>query len=154
MNGLEVPEPSVRLALRRSVAAWSDGIESKVVRLVEEKRDLLPRRITNAQLSGLENVVGQASTYREIQAFLDNRADRANRAGRLDVATYWNTLSEVLSALKTEAENVGMAMFADLTDRQRKIAVDEFHVRLVREYAQHLVAHSLYVGGETGRKPD
>lgn len=154
MNGLEALEPPKRLALRRRLAAWSDGIESKAVRLAEEHRDLLPRRITNAQLSGLENVVGPASTYQGIRAFLDNRADRANRAGRLDVAAYWNALTEALNALKGEAERVGIAMFADFGDRQRKVAVDELHVRLVREYVQHLVAHSLYVGGETDRQPD
>ncbi len=147
MNGLETLEPPARLALRRQLAAWSDDIEPRAVRFVEQYRDLLPRRITNAQLSGLENVVGQASTYREIRAFLDNRADRANRAGRLDVAAYWNALSEALNALKGEAERLGMATFADLNDRQRRTAVDELHVRLVREYVQHLIAHSLYLGG-------
>ena len=146
MNGLAALEPAARLVLRRRLAAWSDGVEPDAVRLVEQYRDLLPRRITNAQLSGLENVVGQASDYREIRTFLNNRTTRANRAGRLDVAGYWNALTETLDELKSEAEQLWSDLApTGVSDRQRKAAVDELRVRLAREYVQHLVTHSLYL---------
>jgi hypothetical protein len=148
MKGLEALGSASRLALRRQLAAWSDGIEPDTVRLVEQYRDLLPKRITNAQLSGLENVVGQSPNYREIRAFLDNRATRADKAGRLDVAGYWNALAEALTGLKGKAEQLWAELASpDATDRERKVAVDQLHVRLAREYVQHLVAHSLYLGG-------
>jgi len=149
MSGLETLGPAARIALRRRLAAWSDRSEHEAVRLVEQYRNLLPRRITNAQLSGLENVVGQAPNYREIRNFLDNRATRADRAGRLDVAGYWNALTEALGGLKGEAEQLWAELApAGVSDRQRKVALDDLHVRLVREYVQHIVAHSLYLGGE------
>lgn len=148
MNKLETIDLPARLILRRRLAVWSDGIVPQAVRFVEQYRDLLPRRITNSQLSGLENVVGQSTTYKEIRAFLDNRADRANRAGRLDVAAYWNALIEALNDLKDEAEQLGKTMCIGLDDRQRKALVDELHVWLVREYVQHMVAHSLFVTEE------
>jgi hypothetical protein len=148
MKGLEGLRPPARISLRRRLAAWSDGIEPEAVRLVEQYRDLLPKRITNAQLSGLENVVGQASSYQDIRAFLDNRATRADRAGRLDVAGYWKALTDALNGLKKEAEHLAADLVhSDITDRERKLAMDDLHVRLVREYVQHLAAHSLYLGG-------
>ncbi|MCZ7575152.1 MAG: hypothetical protein M5U01_41920 [Ardenticatenaceae bacterium] len=148
MNELEALAPAARVALRHKLAAWSDQREPHAVQLVEQSHDLLPKRITNAQLSGLENIVGQAPTYREIRAFLDNQATRANKGGRLDVAGYWNALAEVLSMLRREAEQLWSEVApADLADRQRRAAIDELHVRLVREYVQHLVAHSLYLAG-------
>jgi hypothetical protein len=146
MNGLEALKPATRAALRRRLAAWSDGIEPEAVRLVEKHSDLLPKRITNAQLSGLEGIVGQAPNYQEIRVFLDNRTTRADKAGRLDVAGYWNVLADVLNGLKADAERLWVELApAGTTDRQHRAAVDELHVRLVREYVQHLAAHSLYL---------
>jgi hypothetical protein len=146
MKGLETLGPAARTALRRRLAAWSDGIEPKVVRLVEQYRDLLPKGITNAQLSGLENVVGQAPNYREIQAFLKNRTSRADRAGRRDVAGYWNDLRAALDGLKGEAEHLWADLPAnDITARQRKAALGALHICLTREYVQHVVAHSLHL---------
>jgi hypothetical protein len=146
MKGLDALEPAARIALRRKLAAWSDGSEAEAVRLVERHRDLLPKRITNAQLSGLENVISQAPNYREVRAFLNNRATRADKAGRLDVAGYWNDLTKTLDGLKGEAEQLWADLApGNIADRQHKVAMEELHARLVREYVQHLVAHSLYL---------
>ena len=148
MSGLEKLGPGARIALRRRLATWSDKVEPEAVRLVEQHRDLLPKRITNAQLSGLENIVSQAPNYGEIRAFLDNRTTRAEKAGRLDVAGYWNDLTKALDGLKGEAEQLWADLApGDITDRQRKVAMDELHIRLAREYVQHLAAHSLYMIG-------
>jgi len=92
--------------------------------------------------------VGQASSYQEVRVFLDNRATRADRAGRLDVAGYWKALNDALNELKKEAELLGADLVrSGITVRKRKLAMDDLHVRLVREYVQHLVVHSLYLGG-------
>ena len=73
------------LTLRRLVAAWSDQSRKDAAKFVDSRRDLLPRRITSAQLYGLINVVRSAHCFADIQQFVRHQGEKAERSGRLDV---------------------------------------------------------------------
>jgi len=132
-----------QLARRQKVAAWSDRWQSEAARFADSHRDLLPRRITNAQLYGLGNVVRSARRYADIEKFAKHQATKAERAGRLDVQGYWNDLETALGRLRGEAQtllkNIPLPVEADSRE-----TVDALHRELAGLYVQHLIAHSLY----------
>jgi len=134
------------LELRRRLAAWSDAVQREAADLTDGYRDLLTKRITNAQLSGLHNVVQAAPSFRQIKQFVAHQGEKASRAGRDDVADYWDAVGKAFEGLRRPAEQI----WADVpggpapgTPDARQ-ALDEWHCRLVREFVQHLVAHSLW----------
>ncbi len=138
MNTLEY-----QLVRRKKIAAWSDHWQSEAARFADSHRDLLPRRITNAQLYGLGNVVRSAQRYADIERFIKHQAEKAERAGRLDVQRYWKDLETALGKLRSEAQ----ALLKGLTlpvEADSKQAVDALHRELASRYVQHLIAHSLY----------
>jgi len=138
MNDLEY-----RLMRKQQIAAWSDRWQSEAARFADGHRDLLPRRITNAQLYGLGNVVRSARRYADVERFIKHQAAKAERAGRLDVQGYWNDLETALGKLRGEAQvllkNIPLPVEAD-----SKQALDALHRELAGLYVQHLIAHSLY----------
>jgi len=138
MNDLEY-----RLMRKQQIAAWSDRWQSDAARFADSHRDLLPRRITNAQLYGLGNVVRNARRYADIEKFVKRQAEKAGRAGRLDVQGYWSDLEAALGKLRGEAQvllkNIPLPVEAD-----SKQALDALHRELAGLYVQHLIAHSLY----------
>jgi hypothetical protein len=131
------------LKRKQSIAAWSDRWQAEAARFADSHRDLLPKRITNAQLYGLGNVVRSARRYADIERFIRHQADKAERAGKLDVQEYWNDLKDALGKLRSEAQALlktlplpsGAGNWEDL---------DELHRELAGLYVQHLIAHSLY----------
>jgi hypothetical protein len=132
-----------QLARRQKIAAWSDRWQSEAARFADSHRDLLPRRITNAQLYGLGNVVRSARRYADIEKFIKHQAAKAERAGRLDVQGYWNDLEAALGKLRGEAQ----ALLKDIplpVETDSKQALDALHRELAGLYVQHLIAHSLY----------
>ncbi len=136
--------PERALALRRSLANWSDVNQRVAVDLAENYRELLARRITNAQLTGLHNVVRAAPSFRKIKEFVDHQRDKAVRAGREEVADYWTAVGKALEGLRRDAEQTWAAVPGGPapTTPAGKQALDEWHCRLVNEFVQHLVAHS------------
>jgi hypothetical protein len=138
MNALEY-----RLIQKEKIAAWSDRWQSEAARFADSHRDLLPRRITNAQLYGLGNVVRSARRYADVEKFIKHQAEKAGRVGRLDVHGYWKDLETALGKLRGEAQtllkNIPLPVEAD--SRQ---ALDALHRELASLYVQHLVAHSVY----------
>lgn len=136
--------PERTLALRRSLAAWSDANQQIAARLAEDYGELLAKRITNAQLAGLHNVVRAAPSFRKIKDFLDHQRDKAMRAGREEVADYWAAVGKVLEGLRRDAEQIWAAVpdGPEPGTPAGKQALDEWHCRLVNEFVQHLVAHS------------
>jgi hypothetical protein len=140
-----------RLKLRRLVASWSDGRGlAQATTLADQHRYLLPKRITNAQLSGLNGVVQAAANLEQVTAFTQHQGERAARAGRLDVKGYWDALRQALEALEREAED--LATQAGLTlapppgkGKARSKAPEWLTLWLAQEFVQHLVAHSLYL---------
>jgi hypothetical protein len=149
------------LKRKQSLASWSDRRQAEAAHFADSHRDLLPRRITNAQLYGLGNVVRSARRYADIERFIRHQAEKAERAGRLDVQEYWTDLKDALGKLRSEA----LVLWNDLKDALGKLrgeaqalpktlplpagmdhqeALDDLHRELARLYVQHLIAHSLY----------
>jgi hypothetical protein len=131
------------LKRKQSIAAWSDRWQAEAARFADRHRDLLPRRITNAQLYGLGNVVRSARRYADIERFIRHQAEKAERAGRLDVQEYWTDLKDALGKLRGEAQALPKTLPLPAgMDHQE--ALDDLHRELARLYVQHLIAHSLY----------
>lgn len=141
-----------RLKLRQYTAAWSDGDGlARATALADRFRDLLPRRITHAQLAGLNSVVQAAPGLGQVTAFVMHQADRAVRAGRLDVKEYWDALRQALEGLEGEAAQLAAqaGMAAPPAPGKGKRPAKGFGwltIWLAQEFVQHLVAHSLYLG--------
>jgi len=130
------------LKRKQRIAAWSDRWQAEAARFADSHRDLLPKRITNAQLYGLGNVVRSARRYADIERFIGNQVEKAKRAGRLDVQGYWNDLKDVLGKLRGEAQALLKTLCPAGAGSQDNL--DELHRELIRLYVQHLIAHSLY----------
>jgi len=142
------------LKRKQSLASWSDRRQAEAVRFADSHRDLLPRRITNAQLYGLGNVVRSARRYADIERFIRHQAEKAERAGKLDVQGYWNDLKDALGKLRSEAQALLKTLLlpAGMDNRE---ALDTLHRELAALYVQHLIAHSLYwtpAHEESGRR--
>jgi hypothetical protein len=131
------------LKRKQSLASWSDRWQAEAARFADSRRDLLPRRITNAQLYGLGNVVRSARRYGDIERFIRHQAEKAQRAGRSDVQGYWNNLKDALGKLRSEAQALlkTLPFPAGMDSRE---ALDTLHRELAALYVQHLIAHSLY----------
>lgn len=142
------------LELERRLAAWSDRIQPQAADLAGGYRDLLARRITNAQLSGLNNVVQAAPSFRQIKLFIERQGDKAMKAGREDVADYWNAVGKALESLRRDAEQMLTSVPGgpQLNTPAGKLVLDGWHCRLVQEYVQHLVAHSIWARPAPNRR--
>jgi len=141
------------LKRKQSIAAWSDRWQAEAARFADGHRDLLPRRITNAQLYGLGNVVRSARRYADIERFIRHQAEKAERAGRLDVQGYWNDLKDALGKLRGEAQ--ALLKTPPLPAGMDNQEADALHRELAGLYVQHLIAHSLYwtpAHEESGRR--
>lgn len=135
-------DPQVKLTLRRLVAAWSDHWQSEAAKFTDSHRDLLPGRITNAQLYGLSNVVHSTHHYAYIKKFIEHQAEKAGRWGRLDAQGYWNDLINILNKLRSEAQSILQQL--SLPKASSAMILDKVHYELVIAFVQHLIAHSLY----------
>lgn len=141
-----------RLKLRRPVVAWSDGRGlALATTLAEQHRDLLPRRITNAQLAGLNGVVQAAESLEQVTDFAQHQGTRAARAGRLDVQGYWDAVREALGGLESEAAQLltqaGLSAEEPAGKGKRTARAPAWlTLWLAQEFVQHLVARSLYIG--------
>jgi hypothetical protein len=137
---------------RRAMARWSDGPgTAHATTLAEQYRNLLPKRITNAQLSGLNGLVQAGRNLRQVTAFARHQRTRAARAGRLDVKDYWDALRQALEGLEIEAGSLA-AQAGILSGppapagKAQSKAPDWLTLWLAQEFVQHLVIHSLYLG--------
>jgi len=131
------------LKRKQNIAAWSDRQQAEAARFADSHRDLLPKRITNAQLYGLGNVVRSARRYADIERFIRHQAEKAERAGRLDVQGYWKDLETTLGELRGEAQALLKTLPLPVETDNRE-ALDALHRELAGLYVQHLIAHSLY----------
>jgi len=141
-----------RLKLQLPMAAWSDGHGlNQATALVQKHRHLLPKRITNAQLSGLNGVVQAVDRLDQVMDFAQHQGMRAARAGRMDVKGYWDDLREALDTLEGEAVQLlaqaGLSVEeAEGNGKRSPRAPSWLTLWLAQEFVQHLVAHSLYLG--------
>jgi len=138
--------------LQRPVAIWSAGRGLDLATtLADQHRNLLPKRITTAQLSGLSSVVQAAESLEQVTDFAQHQGTRAARAGRLDVQGYWDAVREVLGDLESEAaqllDKAGL-LVEEAEDRGKRPprAPSWLTLWLAQEFVQHLVTHSLYLG--------
>lgn len=138
MSDLEYP-----LLRKQRLAAWSDRWQAEAARFADSHRDLLPRRITNAQLYSLGNVVRSARRYADVERFIRHQAEKAARAGRLDVRGYWNDLAAALGNLRGEAQTLLKSLPLP-PETDARAALDTLHRELAELYVQHLIAHSVY----------
>ncbi len=131
------------LLRKQRIAAWSDRWQAEAACFADRHRDLLPRRITNAQLYGLGNIVRSARRYADVERFIKRQAEKAERAGRVEVQEYWSDLETALVRLRSEAQVLlkGLPLPAGVDSEE---AVDALHRELAGLYVQHLIAHSLF----------
>lgn len=149
MSNGEENQAQFRRELSRLVAAWSDGDGyQQAVALSEQHGNLLPKPITNAQLSSLRNVVGAARRISTVRDFADNQKRKASRREEYDVRDYWGDVGRDLLGLRESAE----ALWAEagghdltLSELEVEAAKNQLHLRMMRICVQHLVAHSLYL---------
>lgn len=142
--------PAQRLRLGRLLASWSDRVQINCAALAEQYRDLLGRRIGNAQFSGLYNIVHSAPSFSDVTKFVAHQGNKAERAGRFDVKEYWDAIGIALVALESEAWSLGHEAGLPVPTHNSKpkvlkAALDDMYLMLAREWVQHVVAHSLMV---------
>lgn len=145
---LDQATPAQRLALRHRLAAWSDSAQKNAAGLAEQYRDLLGRRIGNAQLSGLNNIAQSSPSMAEVREFAAHQGEKAERAGRFDVKEYWEAIGKALDTIEnaawTVASEAGLAVPPQGSKpKERKAALEEVQLALTKEWVQHFVAHSL-----------
>lgn len=136
-----------QLLLRSRVAAWSDQMQKPASGLAEQFRDLLGRRIGNAQLSGLNNIVQSAPSFDQVKKFVEHQGKKSERAGRFDVKEFWEAVGKALAGLEDEAWRLANEAGLSVPPKGSKPsevrrALDPLFLRLAREYVQHFVAHS------------
>ena len=136
-----------QLLLRSLVAAWSDQMQKPASGLAEQFRDLLGRKIGNAQLSGLNNIVQCAPTFDDVKKFVEYQGAKAERAGRFDVKEFWEAVGKALAGLEGEAQRLvteaGLSVAPKGSKpRETRRTLDPLFLRLAREYVQHFVAHA------------
>ena len=134
--------------LQQPVAAWSDGQGlALATELVERHQNLLPKKITNAQLSGLNGVVRAVDEVDRVMDFAQHQGTRAELAGRTEVKDYWDDLRETLGGLEDEAAQLlsQTGVSVEVTGKGAR-ALAWLTLWLAQEFVQHLIAHSLYIG--------
>jgi hypothetical protein len=141
-------EVAQRLALQRRLAMWSDRAQKPAAELAEQYQDLLGRRIGNAQLSGLNNIVQSAPSFDQVKEFVKHQGDKAERAGRYDVKEYWDAVGKALGELEGQAwelaNEAGLPVPPKSSKpKELKAALNDIHLMLAQEWVQHLAAHSL-----------
>jgi hypothetical protein len=118
--------------------------------LAEQFRDLLGRKIGNAQLSGLNNIVQCAPSFDQVKKFVEHQGKKAERAGRFDINEFWEAVGKALAGLENEAWKLATEAGLSVPPKGSKPhelrrALDPLFLRLAREYVQHFVTHSLLV---------
>ncbi len=139
----------MRQVRNKQLVIWSDGEGyQQAIKLAEAYRHLLPRPVTNAQLNGLHNVVTSASEPAIVKRFTSNQGQKAERRGDPELRDYWQTLGKALDGLrKTAGELWGSIGGEGLgwTKKPTRDIHNDIQMRLMRAFAQHLVAHSMYL---------
>lgn len=145
--------PAQRLRLGHLLAGWSDRVQINCAALADRYRDLLRRRVGNAQLSGLHNIVQSAPSFSDVKQFVTHQGNKAERAGRFDVKEYWHAVEKGLTDLEEEAWKLASEAGLSVPPRDSKrkqitTTLDDMYLLVAREWVQHLVAHSLMVSRE------
>lgn len=137
-----------QFAMRGRVAAWSDRAQKSAMGLAERFRDLLGRRIGNAQLSGLNNIAHAAVSFEQVKDYVAHQGKKAENAGRFDVKEYWDEVGKALIGLEEEAWKLASEAGLPVPPKgskpkEMREKLDWLYLWLGKEYVQHFVAHSL-----------
>jgi hypothetical protein len=122
------------------VADWGygEGLR-RAVELMERHRRLRPRRLANAQLSGLNTVVQMASSIGEIDEFAVHQGSRAGRADRPEVKAFWDDLRVALESVEIAAKQATTELAAASGTH------DQLALHLAREFTLHLISHAYFI---------
>ena len=104
-----------------------------------------PKRVSKAQLSGLQNVVG-AGDLNEIFRYINNRLERSTTAE--DLKNFYQALKEYLNSLRSNVQEMGFVVKPEdatrAQERQVNKEIDQYAYLLAKEYIQHIVAEYNY----------
>ena len=104
-----------------------------------------PKKVSKAQLSGLQNAVG-ASDLHEIFRYINNRLARNTTPE--DLKSFYGALKDSLNSLRSKVQEVQFVVKPEKTtrtqDREVKKEIDQYAYLLAKEYIQHLIAEYNY----------
>ena len=104
-----------------------------------------PKKVSKAQLSGLQNAVG-ASDLHEIFRYIDNRLARNTTPE--DLKSFYGALKDSLNSLRSKVQEVQFVVKPEETtrtqDREVNKEIDRYAYLLAKEYIQHLIAEYNY----------
>ena len=104
-----------------------------------------PKKVSKAQLSGLQNAVG-ASDLHEIFRYIENRLARNTTPE--DLKNFYQALKDSLNSLCSKVEEAQFVVKPEKTtraeERQVNKEIDRYAYLLAKEYIQHLIAEYNY----------
>ena len=104
-----------------------------------------PKKVSKAQLNGLQNAVG-AGEWHEIFSYINNRLDRNTTPE--DLKSFYGALKDSLNSLHSKVQEVQFVVKPEKTtraeERQVKKKIDRYAYLLAKEYIQHLIAEYNY----------
>ena len=104
-----------------------------------------PKKVSKAQLSGLQNAVG-ASDLHEIFRYINNRLARNTTPE--DLKSFYGALKDSLNSLRSKVQEVQFVVKPEKTtrtqDREVNKEIDRYAYLLAKEYIQHLIAEYNY----------
>ena len=104
-----------------------------------------PKKVSKAQLSGLQNAVG-AGDWNEFFRYINNRLDRSTTAE--DLKNFYQALKDSLNSLRSKVEEAEFVVKPEKTTRAEagkiKKEIDQYAYLLGKEYIQHIVAEYNY----------
>jgi hypothetical protein len=146
-----------QLNLNHRLSVWSDQAQKTAVEQAERFRDLLGRRITNAKLAGLNNIVRSAPSFEKVKEFVRSQKQKEEKQDHFDVTKYWIVMGQMLEKLENDAWQLATDIGLELPSKENKPkkmreALGWLYLRLAQEYIQHLVAHSLMLSQDIRNK--
>lgn len=104
-----------------------------------------PKRVSKAQLSGLQNALG-ASDWNEIFRYINNRLSRSTTTK--DLKDFYQALKDYLNSLRSKVQEMGFVVKPEEATRaqgsQMNKEIDRYAYLLAKEYIQHIVAEYNY----------
>ncbi len=104
-----------------------------------------PKKVSKAQLSGLQNAVG-AGNLNEILLYINNRLER--RTTSEDLKNFYQALEDYLNSLRSKVQEVRYVVKPEKTTQTQRSRVneeiDQYAYLLAKEYIQHLIAEYNY----------
>lgn len=104
-----------------------------------------PKRVSKAQLSGLQNALG-AGDWNEISNYINNRLSRSTTTK--DLKDFYQALKDYLNSLRSKVQEMGFVVKPEeathAQSSQMNKEIDQYAYLLAKEYIQHIVAEYNY----------